>query len=77
MPYESSEDPLNPIYEVSSKELHFHIQSDQVQIIDLLRWIRKAHNVSTWMSPWPERTAMSLGPTELISWEQTMNGKVI
>ena len=52
---------------------HFHLQSDQAQIIDLLRWVRTAHNVSTWLSPWPERTAMSLGPTEWISWEQIMN----
>ena len=38
-------------------------KSDQVQIVDLLRWVRKALNVRTWMSPWPERTAMALGPT--------------
>ena len=28
---------------------HFHLQSDQVQIFDLPRWVRKAHNVSNWM----------------------------
>ena len=29
-------------------------QSDQVQIIDLLRWVSENQNVTLWMSPWPQ-----------------------
>ena len=50
-------------FAISSLEhwyISFIFKSDQVQIVDLLRWVRKPHIVSTWMSPWPERTAMAL-----------------
>ena len=62
------------VFAISSLEhwyISFIFKSDQVQIVDLLRWVRKALNVRTWMSPWPGRTAMALGPSGSFSLEQT------
>ena len=41
-------------FESRVRSISSTFQSDQVQIIDLLRWVSEDQNVSSWMSPWPQ-----------------------